>query len=519
MVRILGFYLMGVGLHQLTKQSVSTPTVWMATVLCTGLFFISQQKIFRRWSGLFGLLSIIGMGWIGTAQFDQSKKPDHLIHHQQPIKAYIAAAIEPPEKTSFGFRCLMEIKVIYHQKEWIARRTKSLTYFKEKPSFKHGHILLIKGSPHLIKEKNEHRKFNYTEYLKRKNIFFRHYTNSEGLQIIGIQPKTLYHYAVDLRRWCVDQINAFVTGKNERAIAAALLVGQSEDLDPELNQHYAATGTLHVLSVSGLHTGLLYWIILMLSKPLKKVRGGNVMISGLTIVLLWSYAMITGLSPSVLRAVVMFTLMTVASPFGLRSNMYNTLAGSAFLLLLFDPWLITRIGFQLSYLAVLGIVWLHPLILRLWEPNSRIVFSGWNLTSVSIAAQLTTMPVSLLNFQQLPAWFIPANLIIIPLSSLALFVGLAFLPLSLIPNVASIAGWVLSKLITLMNYVTTEIGRLPLGPFENIAIHIEQALALAVLLVASERFLTTRNRSWMLILLFTAFLFGLSDLLRTAMHK
>ena len=515
MVRILGFYLMGIGLHQLTKQSVSTPTVWMATILCTALFFISQPKRFRKWSGLFALMSIIGMGWIGTAQFDQSKQPDHLSHHQHTIEAYLATAIEPPEKTSFGYRCLIEIQAIFFQKKWITRRTKSLTYFKEKPSFKHGHILLIKGSPHLIKEKNEHTKFNYAEYQKRKNIFFKDYPNAIDLQIIGVQPKTLYHYAVDLRRWCVDQINAFVIGKNERAIAAALLVGQSEDLDPELNQHYAATGTLHVLSVSGLHTGLLYWIILILTKPLKKIRGGDVMISGLTVTLLWSYAMITGLSPSVLRAVVMFTLMTVANPFGLRSNMYNTLAASVFLLLLFDPWLITRIGFQLSYLAVLGIVWIHPMILRLWEPSSRMVFSGWNLTSVSIAAQLTTMPITLLNFQQLPAWFIPANLLIIPLSSLALFVGLAFLPLSLIPSVAPFAGWVLSKLITLMNYVTTGIGRLPLGPFDKISIRTEQALALALLIFAAERFLVTRNRYWIVMLLVTAFLYGLSDLLPT----
>ena len=514
MVRILGFYLLGMASHQLTNQYLQLSSAWVIILVLISFYLIFQTKLLRKWSGFFGLLSIAGLGWIVTSQFDESSQPDHLLKFNLKISSYVAEVIEQPEKMATGYRCLTEIQLVKSQNSWSRYYSKSYCYFKTKPQIQHGDVLLIHGSPKPVKSNSSSDTFNYAEYLKRKNIFFKDYPFSDELVVIGRRPYTLYHLAVDLRKWCITQIHSFVSGKNERAIATALLVGQSDELDPDLNKHYAVTGTLHVLSVSGLHTGLLYWIILILTQPLKKVYGGNHLISILTIGLLWSYALITGLSPSVLRAVVMFTLIAVSRPFGLRSNMYNTLAASAFILLLSDPWLITRIGFQLSYLAVLGIVWIHPLILRLWEPSSRMVFSGWNLTSISIAAQLTTLPITLLNFHQLPAWFIPANLLIIPLSSLALFVGLAFLPLSLIPLLAPTAGWVLSKLITLMNYITSAIGQLPLGPFADIHIHTEQAVALATLLLASERFLITRNRYWIIILMVTAFLFGLSDLLQ-----
>ncbi len=174
-------------------------------------------------------------------------------------------------------------------------------------------------------------------------------------------PSQIMNAASCVRRWAEGVIQAYVPGKQEQAIAIALVLGVTDGLDPELVQAYASTGTLHVLAVSGLHISILYVIVMGLLRPLRRLplaysRRVPVVLG---VLILWGYAFITGLSPSVLRAVIMFSLMAIARLRRQPANIYNILWASAFLLLLYDPYNLVSVGFQLSYLAVLGIVALH----------------------------------------------------------------------------------------------------------------------------------------------------------------
>lgn len=513
MVRILGFYLTGILLYELFGKSVAVNQIWIISGFLVLLYFLFQIRDLRKWAGVPGLLFIVSSGWILTDQFDESKKDLHLINHPVKPDYYLAVVMEQPEKTRKGYRLLISIRKVHVNHSWFNYHSKAYCHINNDNTAKPGDQLIIKGGMSAIRKKNSNEKFDYSLYLKRKNIFFQDYVSETEIKIIRNSSISIKQLAFDAQKWCLNQIKKFIPGKDEQAIAGALLVGYSGDLDPELNNDYAATGTLHILSVSGLHTGLLYWVILFLCKPLRSVKNGEWFITIIALAILWCYAMITGLAPSVLRAVIMLSFITISKPFGLRSNIWNTLASSAFLLLLFDPYLITRISFQLSYLAVAGIVWLHPLLIRSWEPESVIVSNGWNLTCVSIAAQLTTMPVTLLNFHQFPVWFIPANLILIPLSSIALFSSLAFLLLSVIPGLAGVAGWIVSLLIGSMNTITNFFGDWPLGPFEEIHITGFQAYCMMAMIIGFERFLKTNKFFWLFILLFTAILFSLPDLI------
>lgn len=511
MVRILAFYLLGI---LLTRDQTSTNQVILLWIVCHTLalgFFISTFTYLKKYSGYFGLLTIIGFGNLNINQYDESQIKSHLTNHESIIKGYVVSILDAPEKISSGARLKGQIQRIKNRNSWIRAHSKVLIYLEQKPSYKRGDILLIKGSPTTVSKNTYPEFFNYGLYLNRQNIFFQHKLNSTDILQIGKKSTDFYQLALVARQWCVDQIKKWIRGGNEQAIAMALIVGQDDELEHELNDQYAKTGTLHVLSVSGLHTGILYLILFGLLKPVSKLKFGSWIVSLSIILCLWSYAYLTGLSPSVLRAVTMLSFVTIAKPFGLRSNIWNTLAASAFLLLLFDPWIFTKIGFQLSYLAVIGIVWIHPLLLNSWEPQSWWVFNIWNLTCVSISAQITTLPISLLYFHQFPIWFIPANLLIIPISSLALIIGILFLPLSISPLLAKPSSWVLSKVISFMNASIEYIGHWPQWNTDQIYVITHHIWSLFGMILGFVFFLKTKKKIWLYLTLTSAIIFGCLD--------
>lgn len=242
------------------------------------------------------------------------------------------------------------------------------------------------------------------------------------------------------------RLGRFITRPDAHAVAAALVLGDKRFLQASTRDAFAGSGAMHILAVSGLHVGIVY---LMLSAVVGRVplRGHVRRIVRIILLLtgLWGYALLTGSSPSVLRAATMLSFVVVGQSLGRRTDIYNTLAASAFLLLVIDPMRIHHLGFQLSYLAVLGIIWWQPRIEAMWTPRHRLLKSAWSLTAVSLAAQAATAPLAILAFHQFPTFFLLTNLVAIPLAGLILPTGLAVLVLGDIPAV----GWVLARVLDL----------------------------------------------------------------------
>jgi competence protein ComEC len=296
------------------------------------------------------------------------------------------------------------------------------------------------------------------------------------------------------RTWAEATLTKFIHGAREQAIASALVLGVTGGLDPELLSAYANTGTLHVLAVSGLHVSILYVLLVWMMKPLQRLRYAPWMLAATALVVLWAYAFITGLSPSVLRAVIMFSFIVVSRPAGQSTNIYNTLAASAFCLLLCDPFMIMSVGFQLSYLAVLGIVYLHPPLYRLWEPQGWLWHEAWKITSVSIAAQVATFALGIFYFHQFPGSFLLSNLVAIPASVVALVAGLGLLAFSTIQAAAIVLGWISTIAIKLLNMVMFTLEALPFSVVKGIYISTLQCwlilggIAVFALLAEYKRF-------------------------------
>jgi competence protein ComEC len=321
-------------------------------------------------------------------------------------------------------------------------------------------------------------------------------------------PNLVLSSAISVRIWADKQIKSAVSGQREQATAAALVLGVTDGLDNELLQAYASTGALHVLAVSGLHVSIIYWIILLVLKPLDTTRSMKWLLAFISVFILWSYAFISGWSPSVLRAVTMFSFVAFSRPWRQSTNIFNTLASSMFCLLLFDPYYIMSVGFQLSYLAVFGIVFLQPRLYGLWEPSGRLLDEIWKVSSVSIAAQIATLPIGLYYFHQFPTYFLPANLAVIPISFVVLVLGLAVAVFAFIEPLVWILGWILTMTVKLMNGLVIAFEQLPFSVIDNIYITPLQCLIIACLIGSVTLLFIQKGFCWLFIAF--VFAFGLS---------
>lgn len=281
---------------------------------------------------------------------------------------------------------------------------------------------------------------------------------------------------------------------SERALVKALVLGQRDELDGEVNQAFVRSGTVHVLAVSGMHVGLIYVLLAHLFSALGQGRWAGRVRMAAVLICLWAYVGITGGSPSVLRAASMFSLFAVAQLIGRRPSSLNALMAAGVVLLAYDPGMLVQASFQLSFLAVLGILlFLNP-IQELWRPRSWVLRQVWSLVAVSLAAQVFTTPVSLLLFKAFPVWFLPANVVVVTAMTLAIYVALAYLVLQGIPFIATGLILVLSLLLRVASSSAMFIATLP-GAYPSLRIGPFTAVLLYALIIAVAMWTIWRWRS------------------------
>ncbi|MFN3875817.1 MAG: ComEC/Rec2 family competence protein, partial [Flavobacteriales bacterium] len=247
----------------------------------------------------------------------------------------------------------------------------------------------------------------------------------------------------------------------ELALVKALVLGLRDELDGEQRTAFARSGTIHVLAVSGMHVGLVYAALMYALGRLGKGARARWARGMLVLAALWGYAGLTGASPSVVRAAFMFSLFALAGFSRRQPDHLNSLFAAAFFLLLYDPGLLTQAGFQLSFLAVLGIILFYAPLSRIWSPASRLLRQAWGLVAVSASAQLLTAPLAMVLFKAFPIWFLPANLVVVSAVSLAVYGGAALIALSWVPLLGEALALALQALL---RFLQQPARRLPGGP-------------------------------------------------------
>lgn len=274
--------------------------------------------------------------------------------------------------------------------------------------------------------------FNYKKYLKQQQIHHQIYGENRQFLRLPKTKQTVRGVAAVIREKITKALIHDGFKNDELAVVNALILGQRQYLTSELQQSYIGAGAIHILAISGLHIGIILLILTAVFKPLHYFKHGKLTASILIVIILWIYAILAGLSASVVRAVAMFTAIAIALQVNQPSNVYKNLVISMFFLLLFNPYYFFEVGFQLSYLAVFSIVWIQPKIYNLWKPKLWFLDKIWQLLTVSVAAQIGVLPLSLYYFHQFPGLFFLSNLVIIPVLGIILTAGIVIMALSVL---------------------------------------------------------------------------------------
>lgn len=457
-------------LYDITSELVAISSVGL--VLCWTLIILFKINWVRNFAGIFGLTLIATLFGLQLHNQQELSISNHWRHFDD-ITAFEGNVIaEPLEKTS-TMRYTIKVNSVYTADSAQAATGKLHLYIKRESSFglfdksnntlNYGDQIRVFARPSAIPPPTNPEEFNYAAYVAREQIHGQSFTTHDRVEVIGNDPRNpILAFSFGLRHSLQEKITRYISNKEAQSIALALLIGVKDFLSDDIKTAYASAGAMHVLAVSGLHVGILYMVLLVVLKPLTKRKSGELLVALISVTIIWIYAMLTGLSPSVLRAAVMFSVVAMGNTFGRDKSIYNSIGIAAFILLLWNPNLLFSVGFQLSFLALTGIVYLQPRIYRWIYVSNPFLNKVWEISAVSIAAQVATLPLTVYYFNQFPTYFFISNLVVIPGATLIMFIGVGMLAVGSIWDFGGyFIGFFLDGLIQLMNYLVLAVEAIP----------------------------------------------------------
>ncbi|NER11646.1 competence protein ComEC [Muriicola jejuensis] len=317
--------------------------------------------------------------------------------------------------------------------------------------------LWIRGEIKPVPSPSNPYEFAFDQYMEVMGVYDQVTLENGSCKKRESSARSIRGFARKSRESAVRVLEATSMGQKERGVLQAILLGERDDLDPKVYGHYRDAGAAHILAVSGLHIGILLLMIRVLLSPLHALRHGKTAAAVLSIVLIWAYALFTGLSPSVVRAAAMFSFLSYGLYLNRPTNTINLLSLSMLAILLVQPRYLFQVGFQLSYGAVLAIAWIYPLLVISWCPRSLFLKKCWKLVAVSLAAQIGVLPLCLYYFHQFPGLFLLSAFLLIPFLGLIIGVGIAVVILGSLQTLPDMLARVYAQMIHGMNEIVRVI--------------------------------------------------------------
>lgn len=429
-------------------------SIFFSIVLCL-LVTTSYRKTSR-----FGMILVPALFFLGLfISADRKYIPQTLSKGE-----YFAVIGEFPLEREKSYRAIIRLTT---------PKIKVLAYFEKSDLIANaepGSVIWFRGKPELLRKTGNPFEFDYQEYAVRNNIGHRIFLSENNFYLFpGEKERNLMAFSLIIRDRLLKIIeNCGLKGEIFHLVSSISL-GAREELEPETTQSFAKTGVIHVLAVSGMNVAIIFIVLDLMLRSLKKRKGGVIVHTLLILTAVWGYALITGMSASVLRAAAMFSFIVIGKNMSRHPNIYNSLAASAFVLLCIRPSLVYDVGFQLSYMAVFSIIFFHPYIYNLFYFKYWIPDQIWGLLTVSVAAQIGTLPLLLHYFHQFPTWFLLANLMVIPLVSLILY--LSFIVFAVAP-ILPFLGVLMTRVLDLagkgMLFSVYFVGQLPYSLLEGL---------------------------------------------------
>ncbi len=498
-VRLLIPFIFGILLCNYFSNLIFATTILGIIAFISLLCVFFSKKILENYSlrWIFGTILSIFIFSIGfiDSYFCTNKPPTSIL--QDSATTACGIIIQPPLIREKSTKTCLEIQAILQNNEWKKVNFKSWVYFRKDSNANllcYGDKIILKTKFNNVTAPQNPREFDYQKYSANNDIFLQIFiSKNEWTLIEKNQGNIFLLYADKLRTKLLKIYEKYGFEGEEFAVLSALTLGYRADIDNNLLQAYSASGAMHILSVSGMHVGIVALLIQYFLFFLDKPRFGKILKPLITLLFIWFFAFISGLSPAVLRATVMFSFVILGQSLQKNSNIYNTMAASAFFLLLWNPLLINDIGFVLSFIAVFSLVYFYPMIFHLYEPKNFISQKIWALTSVSVAAQIGTFPIGLYYFHQFPNYFLLGNFVAVPLSTIILAGGGLLFLVSFLEPVAAFLSILLNYSVKLLNFLVIFIENLPFSTIHGIEIRWLEMILLFGAIFSVSLFFTYRK--------------------------
>jgi competence protein ComEC len=409
---------------------------------------LSLMLVFRQWR-ILSLIFIIGLSSVRFAQIanEWTIVPRH--------DAFVFQVDQDPVEGAKSWKIRAKVIAVREGNHWIQVHAAAILYVPLKGVLpRNGQVYQVYGCLKPIRDALLPGAFDWKAYYARQGIYASSFVASKSMNLVG-DAKTHTHFIDKLRNQAVFYLHQALPLGVHRNVAEAMFLGIGGTIDFETRQSYAALGAIHILSVSGMHVGLLYMGLQFLFGFLRRFRPyGPQLYFALIMLVLWTYATMSGFSAPVLRSAWMFSVLLFAQVFRLRSHPLNIWAFSCFVLLVIQPNELFQVGFQLSYAAVLGLILFQSKLVQLWKPKAWIAQQTWELTCVAISAQIFTWPLIIFYFHQFPNpfYFFLLNPALVLLSTCTLGIGFLYL--------------ILAPLINYTPFVFSAFGNLLLFSFE-----------------------------------------------------
>lgn len=428
-------------------------------------FFVKRYRL--RW--LFGGIMacyLLFAGYALTSVKQASVQNDYFRNYESEADYYVTRVFDYPIERENSVKVILELQSQYADSANSRPISgKVMAYFQKTDAamqLAYGDLIVIPAPVAEVSGPANPGEFDYRSYLVRKGVTGQSFLRDEDwidLEVNEANP--LYAFSYRFRDMLLASLQRCGLKGDEFGVAAAILLGYDDDLADDVRQNYVAAGSMHILCVSGMHVGIIYLLAAALLSFLNRKKWMKVMKQILLLVLIWLYAMIAGLSPSILRSALMISFVIIGELLQRKGFAINSIAASAFVLLCVNPYNLFEIGFQLSYVAVIGIVVLQRPIYGWLCFKNKIADKAWEITAVSLAAQIATIPFTLFYFNQFTTYFWLSNLFMTPISFIVIMGGMILLLVSWIPFLNTVVGYAVWGAVYVMNYLVSLVERIP----------------------------------------------------------
>jgi competence protein ComEC len=496
---------------------IQVKLLWLVTglsacVLLVCIFSVLALKDKFRLHYLNGISINLLLAFLGALLvfINDTRNESNWIGHARHPSCLLITLEEPLQEKPNSYKAIGTIQGIKYNK-WETSKGKVILYFQKAPgigSLRFGSQILVKNRLQEIKNTGNPGSFDYKQYCLFQGITHQAYLAATDFVLIDESPSAFKTFIYNSREWIVGILKKYITGEKEQGLASALLIGYKNDLDKSLVQSYTNTGVVHIIAISGLHLGLIYWLLLLLTQPLAKTKASKWLRLIIILSSLWLFSILSGAQPSVMRSVVMFSFLAIGEVNSRRSNVYNNLALSAFVLLCYNPFWLWDAGFQLSYAAVLSIIAFYKPIYNWFFFTNKGIDFFWKLVAVTLAAQLLTLPVSIYHFHQLPLLFLFTNIVAVPLSSVILLGEIFLCAFFFLEPVATATGKVLHLLIYWMNSYIEQWNNIPFALWNGLSITPLQATFLMIFIAGFCYWLQFKKRQILYVAIYSLLAFS-----------